>query len=961
MSHWIDSVAERRAGARSKQFLEDVLPKEIKTINDRIDATNKSREGRPKQHIDAQHDVIEAVGLALSGGGVRSAAFSLGVLQALNQHDVIKNIDYLSTVSGGGYMGSSLSATLTKTGGKFVFGGRPKRGEPTASDIADTESVEHIRNYSNYLIPRGFRDIMTSLAIVVRGLTANLGVVLPVILIAAALTVYSNPKRSSLLTPDLFGAGENSFLPAQQFGVTLALSLVAIPLFFLWALVRSFLKVNWLPELRSVLPTIGAWVLALLAISLFFEFQPYMIAAMFGAADAKAIGGSTSGGLIADIVASLVQWLAAVTAPIAAIVTLARKQLAEMIKQGSAGSRWSSLLAGLVAQAAMWVAAAALPLVIWVGYLYLCYWAIPNDLPPTAECVEQTVSGDLSLNLEVGDSSRAFSGVVSIPSENPCPENVGDNAGQDRGAFGHQPGWLSMIDSTVGEWALRRPPWTPPPASEAATRPVPFPWPLIVTYLIGGLLIFAVSLLLKPNANSLHRLYRDRLSKAFLFHPKTKADLQRGMIIGKEFEPLDLFVSELANLHTPYHLINAALNVQGSDFSNRRGRNADFFVFSPHFVGSEATGYVRTKLYETDPPDLDLGAALAISGAAFSSNMGAKSIRALTPTLALLNVRLGYWLKNPSYLRHLRNVQRKARQAKVIGGGVPLENSEGSRDLRLSSGVFPERKPRIGRDPRLAPLYLWAEITGRLHENSKVIYVTDGGHIENLGVYELLRRRCRLIVVVDADADPDMRYPSFVTMQRYARIDLGVRFDMPFEAVQKTTVGWMGVGSAAKPNAPDGLNAANGPHIAVGRIDYGNGSKGSGYIVYVKASLTGDENDYVRDYARRHPTFPHETTGDQFFSEEQFEVYRALGFHAMFGFLSGEAKVAVAEALRAPKRTEQSKPKAATEGDAPLDAAHDVSGDPSLIRADDLTLAAIREMLGLSASSSQPPANKAPA
>jgi hypothetical protein len=432
------------------------------------------------------------------------------------------------------------------------------------------------------------------------------------------------------------------------------------------------------------------------------------------------------------------------------------------------------------------------------------------------------------------------------------------------------------------------------------------------------------------------------------------------MIKGKEFELLDLFVSDLANVHTPYHLINAALNVQGSDFSNRRGRNADFFVFSPHFVGSEATGYVRTKLYESDPPDLDLGTALAISGAAFSSNMGAKSIRALTPTLALLNVRLGYWLKNPSYLRHIRNVQREGMQAETSGNAVAAEKSEGSWDPRLSSGVFPEGKPRNSRDPRLAPLYLWAEITGRLHENSKVIYVTDGGHIENLGVYELLRRRCRLIVVVDADADPEMRYPSFVTLQRYARIDLGVRFEMPFEAIRKTTVAFMGLGSAANPALPEGLRAGNGPHIAVGEIDYGvveNGKKKNGYIVYVKTSLTGDENDYIRDYARRHPTFPHETTGDQFFSEEQFEVYRALGFHAMFGFLSGAAEVAVAEPIRTPKPAEESRPEAAAAGEAKSDA----TPDPSLVRADDVALAAIREMLGLGASPAPPPANKAPA
>jgi hypothetical protein len=82
-----------------------------------------------------------------------------------------------------------------------------------------------------------------------------------------------------------------------------------------------------------------------------------------------------------------------------------------------------------------------------------------------------------------------------------------------------------------------------------------------------------------------------------------------------------------------------------------------------------------------------------------------------------------------------------------------------------------------------------------------------------------------------------------------------------------------------------------GPHAAIGTIDYGDNEKG--YIVYIKSSLSGDENDYIRDYARRYDRFPHETTGDQFFSEEQFEVYRALGFHMAHGLLGERDSVSV--------------------------------------------------------------------
>jgi hypothetical protein len=106
----------------------------------------------------------------------------------------------------------------------------------------------------------------------------------------------------------------------------------------------------------------------------------------------------------------------------------------------------------------------------------------------------------------------------------------------------------------------------------------------------------------------------------------------------------------------------------------------------------------------------------------------------------------------------------------------------------------------------------------------------------------------------------------------------------------------MGAGSPA--NVDPKADPGYGPHIAVGTILYPGGQ--IGHLVYLKSSLTGDENDYIRDYARRNPNFPHETTSDQFFSEEQFEVYRALGFHVMVGFLDGSADVLVDTKMPAP-------------------------------------------------------------
>jgi hypothetical protein len=402
-----------------------------------------------------------------------------------------------------------------------------------------------------------------------------------------------------------------------------------------------------------------------------------------------------------------------------------------------------------------------------------------------------------------------------------------------------------------------------------------FSLPMVILYGLAASLLFVISWLLTPNANSLHRLYRDRLSKAFLFDPKQFEETEVGraetrLDQGRDFLPLDRFkLSDLfppvaggdilrreANpgasqparkLSAPYHLINTALNIQGSDFANRRGRNADFFLFSPLHVGSEATHYASTLAMEAIEGSLDLATAMAISGAAASSNMGSSSIRPLTPTLALLNVRLGYWLKNPRY---------------VDISSTPAHRS--------------------------TPLYLWSEISGRLYENADAVYLTDGGHIENLGVYELLRRRCKVIIAIDAEADAPMNFAALMTLQRYARIDLGILIDLPWAPIRTSTLAWMN-SNAGKPPVPPPLGAP-GPHVAIGTIDYGGNAKG--YLVYIKSSLTGDENDYIRDYARRNDRFPHETTGDQFFSEEQFEVYRALGFHMAHGFLEGDHDVA---------------------------------------------------------------------
>src|SRR5262249_7864375 len=183
----------------------------------------------------------------------------------------------------------------------------------------------------------------------------------------------------------------------------------------------------------------------------------------------------------------------------------------------------------------------------------------------------------------------------------------------------------------------------------------------------------------------------------------------------------------------------------------------------------------------------------------------------------------------------------------------------------------------------LANFYFLAEMFGKLNERRKSVYLTDGGHIENLGIYELLRRRCRIIIAVDAEADSELAFGSFNTLVRYAGIDLGVEIELPWG---KITIASRKTGETIDERGD--TEKLQGPHCAIGQISYPTRENGTvthhrGILIYIKSSLTGDENDYVFHYKRRYSHFPHETTVDQMFSEEQFEAYRALGYHAVNG------------------------------------------------------------------------------
>jgi hypothetical protein len=162
---------------------------------------------------------------------------------------------------------------------------------------------------------------------------------------------------------------------------------------------------------------------------------------------------------------------------------------------------------------------------------------------------------------------------------------------------------------------------------------------------------------------------------------------------------------------------------------------------------------------------------------------------------------------------------------------------------------------------------LISEALGLTDDQNPYVYLSDGGHFENLGLYEMVLRRCRYIVVVDAGQDHECRFEDLGNALRKIRIDLGIRIQL-----EKVLIGSGEIDSGA------------GRYCAAGNILYrevdGDQAE-NGQLLYIKPTLCGGEPQDVLHYKKLNKLFPHESTADQWFSEQQFESYRILGRHAV--------------------------------------------------------------------------------
>ena len=274
----------------------------------------------------------------------------------------------------------------------------------------------------------------------------------------------------------------------------------------------------------------------------------------------------------------------------------------------------------------------------------------------------------------------------------------------------------------------------------------------------------------------------------------------------------------------PLHVINLALNlVEGGNLAWQQ-RKARSFTISPLHCGFDK-GY-RPAVRYGGP--ITLGTAMTISGAATTPNMGYHSSPAVTFLMTLFNVRLGWWLGNPS--------------------------------LNGRSTVYREPDPLQSIRPLLD------EAFGRTNDEAIYVYLSDGGHFENLGLYEMVRRRCHYIIVSDASHDPGCKFQDLANAVQKIQVDLGIPIDLREVRV-----------------FPKVKRLKRGRYCAVGEIRYSAVDPGAppGVLIYLKpARHKCDAIDlYYQGQSNKH--FPHEPTANQWFSESQFESYRKLGLETV--------------------------------------------------------------------------------
>jgi predicted acylesterase/phospholipase RssA len=827
--------------------------------------------------------------LCLSGGGIRSAAFGLGVLQSLAAKRLLNRFDYLSTVSGGGFIGGWLQMLLHATGDV----------EQAQEELATSgEAVKRLRHYTNYLTPHVgpfSSDTWASVALYARNLLLNWMIFTPLFLLVALLPISF--RTFIAVWRDDFGAclallaiGGVALVVVAWQGCALAPShrtigsafassravfwrIAAPSLIWVWA-VPAAIEFG-LASLRFAgesAASAGCWLpIAIAAVYFVAMVLGYFLAALLpNAADAAGdlYGENVLRWLAASACAAGLVWLGihlilptgplyywaayfligsterllvdtesalALLFPPWLIVThvLQTTFYVGFRKDGLIADidrEWLARLSGILLRIAIVWAVVALCALILPRWLHL--------VGPLGLWERQWMSGAALGTTGIG-ALAAWLGKRLAADIEAVAKKANTWNSLILGALGVAYGiGLLVVAGSALQYGLG---WI----HDFFLAGDPRLWPaLAIQIAVAALFVGLVVLFGHVNVNrfSLHAVYRNRLSRAFLgaARPARNPDPFTG------FDQRDNPRLELLAAAAPgqrlFPVINITLNVTAGNNAALAERKADSFTATPLACGAAALGgpncYVPTTAYAgrdgggdergTDR-GLRLGAALTISGAALSPNWGYHSSPVTAFLMTLFNVRLGAWLPNP---------------AKATADELTIAK------------------------PRNSILALLEELVGASTDSKQAVYLSDGGHFENLGIYEMLRRRCRWIVAVDAGEDADCALFDLGNAIRKAAIDFSARVEMR----------GMKIFSRADIEK-DKAVASEALGVAIGDIFYDADTEGkaTGHLIYIKPSFLRGIPADVRAFGNSDASFPHDSTAGQWFTESQFESYRALG------------------------------------------------------------------------------------
>lgn len=860
-SHPAASVAAAPPDAGGAVLHHVVLEREYVHLHERLPDGYPGHASDPSVRERAIHAAIHASGhssLCLSGGGIRSASFAVGVLQGLAQRGLMSAFDFVSTVSGGGYTGGWLSAWLfhaQSQGASAASVFNTLAGQERTAAQPEPDPIRQVREYSNYLDPKlGLLsvDVWTLVATVARNLVLNWLVLIPLLAAALlvprlyfALTMLGTQDwidradllwwswwlllvGVGLLTVALIYVGWN--LPSggnRQRGQSaflgycfgpLCIATGAFTLYWAWSRALDASPVTLLALVGlAAIGHLVIWVLVSLASAQRWRPMTWLAAGASGSVAGLGVWWFATGPFARPLGRG--ELFASVAVPIIVGMFAGSGTLWVGMASGETTDDdrewWSRFGAWMLITIAAWLATS---LVVFAGPVIVhrvLGWIGSTAASHTAGKAILTLVTALS----GGIAARTNRESKTAPEKIPLWRRLTFALAAPTFVLLLLVG-LASANLALLEWldSLRiLPEYAHPPGGGLPEIAL-----LLVIFAVGGLLM---GLAIAVNKFSLHGMYRNRLIRAFLGAARSTSMRRPNRFTG--FDPRDnVFLRELAVTTRPLHIVNMALNLVAGKRLAWQERKAESFTVSPLMAGNRSLGYRPIAEYG-GPDGMSLGTAITISGAAASPNMGYHSSPAMTFLLTLFNARLGAWLGNPGDAG--RSTWRKS-------------------------------------DPLLGAAPLLREMFGRTTDVNPYVYLSDGGHFENLGVYEMVARRCRHIVVSDAGCDADYAFEDLGNAIRKIRIDLGIPIEFP-----------NGV-------AIDAAHARQGNrHAAVGAIRYSavDGDVEDGVLLYLKATLSGDEPVDVMNYAAVHADFPHETTANQWFGESQFESYRMLGLHTV--------------------------------------------------------------------------------